>query len=413
MLTGTLLALGCAHAAAPDVGVIQPRKGLVMTSTVINGGFVSVGNGGAHSYSGMDMEQWHSVADSTGEDVTYQIRFSAPGNANADADMKKATFRRRVRREDIAQSLRINWGLSTQDPEVFAGQTYEETSLKALGMLKSGADVPLVIGAIDGDDPSGMGAILKLAGDVASGSGKPQSSPLAGMGAVLQTNFTHTYYRGKFHRVETAPLTLAVLLNGARVNLPVIHAQGTVTSPNDRSLQMQYWWLDSPVWPVALKKSFAYGQKVMTEQVTRIDFPPADASGGGAGGGGGGANMADQLRKSCHVELSGIYFNTGSARLLEESQPALKAIAQVVLQSKEPVLSVEGHTDNVGTAEFNQDLSQKRAAAVRQALIAQFGVPPARLVPKGFGFTRPLESNDTVEGRARNRRVELTCSKPR
>jgi outer membrane protein OmpA-like peptidoglycan-associated protein len=168
---------------------------------------------------------------------------------------------------------------------------------------------------------------------------------------------------------------------------------------------------------VALKKSFANGQKVMTEQVTRIDLPPAQEPGGGSGGNrgaaGGGAGMADQLRKSCHVELSGIYFNTGSARLLEESQPALRAISQVVVQSKEPVLTIEGHTDNVGTAEFNQALSEKRAAAVREALVSQFGVPPGRLVTKGFGFTHPLETNATVEGRARNRRVELACAGPR
>jgi outer membrane protein OmpA-like peptidoglycan-associated protein len=406
-----LLAVCSAHAAGADISAIQPVKGLVITSTVVNGGFVSVESSGVHSYSGMDMEQWDSVADSTPEDVTYRIRMSAPGDAAADADLQKATFRRRVRREDITQSLRISWGLSTQDPEMFAGQTYEETSVKALGMLKSGAEVPFVIGAIDGDDPSGMGALLKLVGQVASGSGKPGSSPLAGMGAVLQENFAHTYYRGTFRRVEAAPVALAVLLNGVRVSLPAIHAQGIFTSPNNRSLQIQFWWLDSGIWPVALKKSFAFGQKVMTEQVTRIDLPPAEGPGSGSGGGGGGGvGMADQLRKSCHVELSGVYFNTGSARLLEESQPALKAIAQVIVQSKEPVLAVEGHTDNVGTAQFNQDLSEKRAAAVRQALVSQFGVPPGRLVTRGFGFTRPLETNDTVEGRARNRRVELACA---
>jgi outer membrane protein OmpA-like peptidoglycan-associated protein len=405
-----LLVVCGARAAGTDIGTIQPVKGLVITRTVVNGGFVSVESSGVHSYSGMDMEQWHSVADSTAEDVTYQIRLSAPADAAADADMKKATFRRRVRREDIAQSLRISWGVSTADPEMFAGQTYEETSVKALGMLKAGADVPVVIGALDGDDPSGMGALLKLAGQVAAGSGKPGSSPLGGMAAALQVNFAHTYYRGTFRRVEAAPVALAVLLNGVRVSLPAIHAQGTFTSPSNRSLQMQYWWLDSGTWPLALKKTFTYGQKVMTEQVTRIDLPPAPGSGSGPEGGGGGAEMADQLRKSCHVELSGIYFNTGSARLLEESQPALKSIAQLVLRSKEPVLTVEGHTDNVGTAEFNQALSERRAAAVREALVSQFGVPPGRLLTKGFGFTRPLESNDTVEGRARNRRVELTCA---
>ncbi len=409
-----LLVICSAHAGTADTAAIQPIKGLVITTTVVNGGFVSVGSGGVHAYSAMDMEQWDSVADSTPEDVTYQIRLSAPADAKAEADLKKVTFRRRVRREDIAQSLRISWGVSTQDPEMFAGQTYEETSVKALGMLKSGADVPFVIGALDGDDPSGMGALLKLAGEAASGSGKPGSSPLGGMTAAMQVNFAHTYYRGTFRRVETAPVALAVLLNGQRVSLPTIHAQGTFTSPSNRSLQIQFWWLDSGTWPVALKKSFANGPKVMTEQVTRIDLPPAGEPGGGAGGSkgaaGGGAGMADQLRKSCHVELSGIYFNTGSARLLEESQPALKAITQLIMQSKEPVLTVEGHTDNIGTAEFNQALSEKRAAAVRAALVSQFGVPPARLVTKGFGLTRPLENNDTVEGRARNRRVELACA---
>jgi len=406
-----LLAVCTAHAAAPDIRAIQPVKGLVITTTVVNGGFVSVESNGVHSYSGMDMEQWDSVADSTPEEITYRIRLSAPGDVAADADMKKAMFTRRVRREDIAQSTRISWGVSTQDPEMFAGQTYEETSVKALTMLKSGADVPLVIGALDGDDPSGMGELLKVAGQAVSASGKPGSSPLAGMGAVMQVSFTHVYYRGTFRRVEPAPVLMDVLLNGVRVSLPTIHAQGTFTSPSNRSLQIQFWWLDSGVWPLALKKSFAYGQKVMTEQVTRIDLPPSEGPGGGAGGGGGGgAGIADQLRKSCHVELSGIYFNTGSARLLEESQPALKVIAQVVVQSKEPVLTVEGHTDNVGTAEFNQTLSDKRAATVRQALVSQFGVPPGRLVTKGFGFAHPLESNDTVAGRARNRRVELACA---
>jgi outer membrane protein OmpA-like peptidoglycan-associated protein len=405
----TLFAVCSAYAAGPDISAIQPVKGLIVTTTVVNGGFVSVQSGGVHSYAGMDMEQWDSVADSTPEDITYRIRLSAPADAAADADMKKATFRRRVRREDIAQSTRISWGVSTQDPEIFAGQTYEETSVKALTMLKSGAEVPFVIGAIDGEDPSGMGAFLKIAGEAASGGGKPGSSPLAGMGA-MQVNFTHVYYRGTFRRVEPAPVALDVLLNGVRVSLPTIHAQGTFTSPSNRSLQIQFWWLDSSVWPLALKKSFTYGQRVMTEQVTRIDLPPAEGGGGAGDGAAGSAGMADQLRKSCHVELSGIYFNTGSARLLEESQPALKTIAQVVVQSKEPVLTVEGHTDNVGTADFNQTLSEKRAAAVREALVSQFSVPPARLVTKGFGFTRPLESNDTVAGRARNRRVELACA---
>src|SRR6516162_6740762 len=117
-----LLVVCSTRAAVPDIAAIQPVKGLVITNTVVNGSFVSVGSGGAHSYSGMDMEHWDTVADSNGEDVTYRIRFSAPRDAKADADMKKATFTRRVRREDIAQALRVNLGISTTDPEMFAGQ---------------------------------------------------------------------------------------------------------------------------------------------------------------------------------------------------------------------------------------------------------------------------------------------------
>ena len=120
--------------------------------------------------------------------------------------------------------------------------------------------------------------------------------------------------------------------------------------------------------------------------------------------------VAEQLNRSCHVELSGIYFNTGSATLLPESQPALRNIAQAVVQSKQPVLDIDGHTDNVGTAKLNQDLSLRRAQAVRQALLSQFGISPKKLTANGFGFTRPVESNDSVEGRAHNRRVELTCA---
>jgi OOP family OmpA-OmpF porin len=68
---------------------------------------------------------------------------------------------------------------------------------------------------------------------------------------------------------------------------------------------------------------------------------------------------------------------------------------------------VDGHTDNIGGDTFNLDLSQRRAAAVKQALATRYHIGPDRLSTAGFGATRPVESNDTMEGRARNRRVEL------
>ncbi len=68
---------------------------------------------------------------------------------------------------------------------------------------------------------------------------------------------------------------------------------------------------------------------------------------------------------------------------------------------------IEGHTDNVGAAEFNLELSRDRAQAVKTWLVDNAGVDPGRLTPVGHGLTRPIADNGTNEGRARNRRVEL------
>lgn len=395
-----------AHAAGLGVASILPVKGLVLTSTV-RATYVVAAGGGARSYSGMDVEEWDSVADAGTDVIDYQIRVSAPANARANADLGRFVLHRRVRREDIAQATRINLFYSSQDPEMFAGQTFLETSVKALGLLRSGADVPYVIGTIDGEDPlGGIGALIRQVG-AQSVSGKSGPAPLAGLASVFSAAGGHTYYRGSLRRVEPAPVPLRVLLNGAPVSLPALHAQGKVVN-GDKSIQVQFWWLDSRVWPLTLKWSLMLDGHVASEQITKIDLPPQTDKGADSAGART-SSMADELRKSCHLELSGIYFNTGSASLLPESEPALRQIAQLVRQSKVPMLEIQGHTDNIGTEQFNQELSQQRAEAVRQALVSQFGIQPGTLTSRGFGFTRPVDSNDTVVGRAHNRRVELAC----
>lgn len=395
-----------AQAAGSGVASILPVKGLVLTNTVRATWVVSAG-GGARSYAGMDVEEWDSVADASTDVIDYQIRVSAPASTRANTDFSRFALHRRVRREDIVQATRINLFYSSQDPEMFAGQTFLETSVNALGLLKSGANVPYVIGVIDGEDPlGGIGSLIRQVG-AQSVSGKSGPAPLAGLAYVFSAAAAHTYYRGNLRRVESAPLLLPVLLNGAPVSLPALHAQGTVVN-GDKSMQVQFWWLDSRAWPLTLKWSLVLDGHAASEQITKIDLPPQGGNGADSAGARTSA-MADELRNSCHLELSGIYFNTGSAVLLPESQPALRQIAQLVRQSSLPVLEVQGHTDNIGTAQFNQELSQQRAEAVRQALVSQFGIQPGTLTSRGFGFTRPVDSNDTVVGRAHNRRVELVC----
>jgi OmpA-OmpF porin, OOP family len=121
----------------------------------------------------------------------------------------------------------------------------------------------------------------------------------------------------------------------------------------------------------------------------------------------GGKKLYDALAEKGRVATQGIYFDTGSDRIRPESSGTLKEIGTMLKEHPELKLTIEGHTDNVGSAPTNQTLSEKRAAAVRQALIDTYQVDAARLQAKGLGSTKPATSNDTPEGRQQNRRVEL------
>lgn len=124
----------------------------------------------------------------------------------------------------------------------------------------------------------------------------------------------------------------------------------------------------------------------------------------------GGKKLYDELSANGRVATQGIYFDTGSDVIRPESSPTLKEIAQMLSDHPELKLSIEGHTDNVGAAAANQTLSEKRANAVREALVTVYKVDAARLTAAGLGSTKPASSNDTPEGRQANRRVELVKS---
>jgi outer membrane protein OmpA-like peptidoglycan-associated protein len=117
--------------------------------------------------------------------------------------------------------------------------------------------------------------------------------------------------------------------------------------------------------------------------------------------------MAKEIDASGHVALYGIHFDTNRAELKPESDAALQEIAKLLKQDAALRLLVVGHTDNVGGFDANMALSDKRAAAVLQALTSKHGVAPARLRAVGVGMAAPVAPNDTDEGRAKNRRVEL------
>lgn len=131
-------------------------------------------------------------------------------------------------------------------------------------------------------------------------------------------------------------------------------------------------------------------------------------TGGGAGSGSPGeARLEQALLEDGRAQIPDIYFDSGSDRIREESEAVLLEIANVLKRHPDWNLNVEGHTDSLAADDFNLGLSQRRAAAVKTALVTRYGIDASRLAPEGFGETRPRASNETPVGRAHNRRVEL------
>jgi outer membrane protein OmpA-like peptidoglycan-associated protein len=109
------------------------------------------------------------------------------------------------------------------------------------------------------------------------------------------------------------------------------------------------------------------------------------------------------------VNMSDVLFDSGQYTLRPLAREKLAKISGIVLAYPTLMLAVEGNTDSVGTEEFNQTLSEKRAESVRTYLTRQ-GVPEGSTTAAGFGKSRPIASNDTSDGRQQNRRVELIVS---
>ena len=110
------------------------------------------------------------------------------------------------------------------------------------------------------------------------------------------------------------------------------------------------------------------------------------------------------------VRLNNIFFDTGKSELRPESGPELDRLVTTLNEVPKMIIDVRGHTDNTGSNEINAKLSQDRADAVREYFISK-GIEPDRITSKGFGESKPLTTNDTDEGRQRNRRVEFMIVK--
>jgi outer membrane protein OmpA-like peptidoglycan-associated protein len=204
-----------------------------------------------------------------------------------------------------------------------------------------------------------------------------------GMGRQLET----VRQGGTLTRVEAGQVPFTAIVNGQQVSLPAIHGRGKF---GDQTTDI--YFLDDPNIPLTL--DFHMNEEKFELKVVKISFPVE-------------SKMEQQLKDTGKVEVYGIYFDTASATIRPESEPVLKEIADVMKKNPDWKLRVDGHTDNIGGDASNLVLSNKRAAAVKQALVERYEIEGARLTTAGYGASRPKATNDTIEGRALNRRVEL------
>lgn len=201
-----------------------------------------------------------------------------------------------------------------------------------------------------------------------------------------------TYIRGKVADAETGnPVAASVKLTGLEAGLPVetilkADREGifTVTLPAGQEFAFH---VNQPGYLFFSEHFLVENTSEVPEPVYRDIF-------------------LVPVKVGSQTHLYNLFFDTGSDKILETSEPELDELTRFLVQNPSLQVEIQGHTDNVGTAAYNLDLSEKRAQAVVDYLTAR-GIAIERLTSKGYGFTMPVESNETEAGRARNRRTTV------
>jgi hypothetical protein len=196
------------------------------------------------------------------------------------------------------------------------------------------------------------------------------------------------------NRIGSGTTMLSVLVNGVPTGLPAIEARGEFfTETGD------FFFLDDDDNPLVLR--YRIGRDAL--DVVQIAFdcaatgsaPPVH-------------NRIEQaLLATGRADVYTIFFAFNSDELRPESDSTLREIDDVLRRHPDWKLGINGHTDSIGGDASNLALSDRRAAAVKTALVSRFGDVPARLTTSGYGKRQPKATNATLEGRAMNRRVEL------
>ncbi len=289
------------------------------------------------------------------------FKLTASGEAPDDSgEVREITVSRIVRREDLRNSRIMRRRFEESDPPQFPGTTPEFSAL-----------------AVNDIRTLGRTTITYL--EIESEFGAP----------VVARTMT-----GSLARVGTGRTEVTVQVNGRPQALRALHVAGRLADDGDGD-DFDYFVLDDPDNPLILSGR----GPGFTSAVTRIEFPqPSSAA----------TSLERSLAEQKHALVYGIYFKFARADIRPVSEPVLEEIAAILESNPSWKLSIVGHTDNVGNAAANLDLSRRRATSVKMALVERYAIDANRLTTGGFGASEPQAKNDTPEGRARNRRVELT-----
>ena len=322
-----------------------------------------------------DFEAMSVVDGITARGVALTMTGDAPQVAGQKPEL--VTVQRVVGTQDLKTARTFKYVFNTSDEDLISGTTATGVSSVVLEDVRTRGQTQLTL---DGR----AGGLAGLVGDLLGTVG--QSSGLAsGIASRVQAS-------GLIKLAEPRPVLLPVLVNGKRTMLSAWHLRGRI-GEGETAENAELFILDDTDNPIALR--FAIGADKL--DVIKIAFPVANAP----------KDMERELADNHRTAVYGIYFDFNSATIKPQSEPVLREIVSVMKSQPTWVLKVEGHTDNVGGDAKNMDLSARRAAAVRAALVAR-GVPANRLTAGGYGASQPQETNTTLAGRARNRRVELS-----
>ena len=305
---------------------------------------------------------WHRATE--GDDVECLTHIQAVGGAavaaTANCSMSNGSEggSRRTCRADM-RSAHMYYTGAGDEPDVLRGTTMFMLSRDAFSELKSkGSTRHRFVSVLDG----------KIIGDL----------------------------DGTLERQSTG--TLPIVVNDGVVDLPVIRGEGKLRGAamgKPVETRVTAAIVDDGRFPLVLDYALPdVGAAGFSVRYSKVSFPTA-------------GQLEKQLAGEQRIDVYGIYFDVNSDRLRRESDPVLQEIAGVLERNPQWQLTIDGHTDSVGTAEANMNLSQRRSEAVRAALVDRFGIAAGRLTTQGYGATVPKARNDTPEGRARNRRVEL------